>query len=218
MRERLRALPTFPAGFADGRVQLDPATAPATPVDLFSRWLDEAVEVGAPGAQAAVLSTADGDGVVTARTLTVKDVVGDDWWFASSSAGPKGRALEQNPHAALTFFWPALGRQVRVTGCVRRAPAQAGARDFAARPPQSRAGSLAGPQSEPLDSTETLQRAYDDALARAEADPSVLDESWSAYALTADEVEFWESVPGRGATRWVYRRRADGWVTGLLWP
>ncbi|MDM7856206.1 pyridoxine/pyridoxamine 5'-phosphate oxidase [Cellulomonas alba] len=214
LRARLRALPSF-AGSAE---PFDPATAPPTPGGLFVDWLLEAVDSGAPSPQGAVLSTVGSDGVVSARTLIVKDVVDDAWLFATESTSPKARELSANPSAALTFFWPTRGRQVKVAGSVRRLPDAEGAADFRARPPQSRATSLVGHQSEPLGSIEELQAAYDAALARAESDPGLVEPAWSVYALDARSVEFWQTAPGRSATRLVYRRDGDGWSSGLLWP
>ncbi|MGX1161590.1 pyridoxine/pyridoxamine 5'-phosphate oxidase [Pseudarthrobacter sp. SLBN-100] len=39
-----------------------------------------------------------------------------------------------HPRAALNFYWPSLGRQVRVAGPVVELPAKASARDWDGRP------------------------------------------------------------------------------------
>ncbi|MEV1171904.1 hypothetical protein [Nonomuraea sp. NPDC049784] len=56
-----------------------------------------------------------------------------------------------NPNAALTFYWPQLGRQILIRGAAAPAGAAAGAADFLARPAGSRAEALIGRQSEILD-------------------------------------------------------------------
>jgi pyridoxamine 5'-phosphate oxidase len=214
LRARLRAVPSF-AGAAE---PFDPAQAPGSPGELFVRWLLDAIDAGAPTPQAAVLSTAGPGGDVCARTLLVKDVVGDAWLFATERTSPKARELAANPSAAMTFFWPTRSRQVKVAGTVRRlSDAQASA-DFLARPPQSRATSLVGRQSEPLGSLDELQAEYDAALARVEAEPDLVDPAWAVYALDARSVEFWQTAPGRSATRLLYRHDGDRWSAGLLWP
>ena len=60
------------------------------------------------------ISTVDQDGYPDARVLILKNVIDEAFFFASSSESRKGRQLEDNPHVALTFYWPALGRQVRI--------------------------------------------------------------------------------------------------------
>ena len=83
---------------------------------------------------ACTLSTAGPTGHVTARTLIVKDIVDGQWVFAGARSTRKGIDLAANPSAALTFYWPELGRQVRVTGEVEELPSDVAAADWAARP------------------------------------------------------------------------------------
>ena len=214
LRERLRATPSF----APAAPAFDPSTAPPTPGDLFREWITEALDAGAPAPQAAVLSTAAPQGDVTARVLVLKDVVGDSWLFATERTSPKARTLDANPVAALTFFWPTRARQVKVSGPVRDLGPDVAAADFLARAPQSRASSLVGHQSEDLASTGDLQAAYDDALERVSVDRALVDPAWAVCTLDATAVEFWQTAPGRSATRWSYRRTGEGWSAGLLWP
>ena len=139
--------------------------------------------------------------------LICKDVDGAGrWYFASGAASGKGRDLAVNPHAALSFWWPGQGRQIRIRGAVVPAGAQASAADFLARPPASRAEALAGRQSEPLDDLAELDRAFKQAQARVGADPGLVAPDWTLYALTADEVEFWQGDPDRRHVRLRYRR------------
>ncbi len=214
-RERLRALPAFAR---PGLPHFDTEAAPATPHELFVSWIDEAIDAGLLAPQAATLSTADAAGRVHARTLVLKDVTADGWWFASQSSGPKGHDLAANPHAALTFFWPELGRQVKVTGTAASAGPEASRADFLARPDLSRAAGLVNRQSEPLGSLEEYARAFAEALRAVTADPELAAPDWTAYVLAPTEVEFWQAPDDGPHTRLLYRAGADGWATGLLWP
>ena len=64
------------------------------------------------------LSTVDPAGRPSARVLILRFQEAGCWAFASGSGSRKGKELANTPWAALTFYWPALGRQVRVRGPV----------------------------------------------------------------------------------------------------
>ncbi|MBE1877713.1 pyridoxal 5'-phosphate synthase [Myceligenerans pegani] len=215
LRERLRALETFPR---PGLPELDPGAAPTTPHELFGIWLDEAIDAGVLAPHAVVLSTADVAGNVHARTVILKDVTDEGWWFASQSSGPKGRDLEANPHAAMTFLWPGLGRQVRVSGTASPADPGTSRADFLARPDLSRAAGLVNRQSEPLGSLAEYDAAFAAALDAVTADPRLVAPEWTAFALAPTEVEFWQASDDGPHVRLLYREDGAGWTTGLLWP
>jgi pyridoxamine 5'-phosphate oxidase len=214
-RERLRALPAFPR---PGLPAFDTEAVPPTPHELFVTWMDEAIDAGLLLPHAVTLSTADAAGHVHARVVLLKDLTADGWWFASQSTGPKGRDLAANPHAAMTFLWPELGRQVKVTGSAASAGPEASRADFLARPDLSRAAGLVNHQSEPLASLEEYERAFAEALRAVRADPELVAPDWTAYVLTPTEVEFWQAPDDGPQTRLLYRADADGWVTTLMWP
>jgi pyridoxamine 5'-phosphate oxidase len=98
----------------------DAADVPGEPASLFVEWLLGAIEAGVPDAQVVTLSTVDGDGLPDARALVLRDVDVDraGWVFWTDADSPKGRQLAAHPVAAMTVYWPALGRQVRIRGTV----------------------------------------------------------------------------------------------------
>jgi pyridoxamine 5'-phosphate oxidase len=210
----LRSLPSFPDSLP--RFVVD--EAPADPVDLFEGWLREAVDAGVLAPHAMTLSTSGPDGVVSARTLILKDIDEHGWVFASRDDGAKARDLGANPFAALTFFWPALGRQVRVTGPVRKRPRAEGEADFLTRPPGSRAAAFVGHQSEPLGSLEEYAAAYAGAVALLAEKPGLVARTWNTWVVAADSVEFWQASPDRAHVRLRYRLHGRTWERGLLWP
>ena len=129
-RDKLRALPDFPADLPS----FDPETAPADPAGLFRQWLDEALAAGVLQPHACSLATADSTGQPSSRMLILKDLDDDGWHFATARTSRKGKELSLNPQAALNFFWPEQGRQVRVAGTVVELSAEASAADWDARP------------------------------------------------------------------------------------
>jgi pyridoxamine 5'-phosphate oxidase len=218
-RERLRALPVLPEGLPAWEVG-DLDALPPTPHRLFEQWFDETVAAGATGPHAMTLSTSDGHGAVHARTVILKDLTADGWWFAGHATSPKGVDLAAEPRAALTFLWRETGRQVRLTGPVTSDPA-AGAADFRARPDASRAAGLVGRQSQVLPDLAEHRAAWADALERVRADPDLVAPTWTAWCLAPLEAEFWQSGTGTGQTRVRYRvpdARRQAWTKELLWP
>lgn len=215
LRALLRSQQVFPAAMPE----FDPHAAPDDPVTLFLRWLEAAIQDAVPAPHVMTLATADDRGRPSSRVLICKDVDGDGcWYFASGAASGKGRDLAVNPHAALSFFWPQQGRQIRVRGTAVPAGRQASAADFLARPAASRAEALIGRQSEPLADLAELDRAFRHAQARATADPELIAPAWTLYALTAGEVEFWQGDLQRRHVRLRYQRTGRAWTRQLLWP
>ncbi|MCR8630613.1 pyridoxine/pyridoxamine 5'-phosphate oxidase [Paenibacillus radicis (ex Xue et al. 2023)] len=110
--ERLRGLKSLTGPFQ----AFDTSRLPENPGELFLQWLNLAIENEVKEPHAMTLSTVDADGYPDARVLILKDVVGDAFYFATGSESRKGQQLKGNPHVALTFYWPQLGRQVRIRG------------------------------------------------------------------------------------------------------
>ncbi|MFJ5262641.1 pyridoxal 5'-phosphate synthase [Streptomyces sp. NPDC088387] len=216
VRDWLRGLEVFAGPLAD----FDPAEAPAEPVDLFLGWLREAVAAGVPDPHAMTLSTIGDDGGPDARVLILKNVDADGWQFAVHAHSPKGRQLADRPQAALTFYWPLLGRQVRVRGAVEPASAEQSAADLLARAASARAEALLGRQSEHLASAGERDQAFRAALARIDSEPDLVIPEWTLYTLVPGEIEFWQADKGRVHDRLRYERddRGTPWERHRLWP
>lgn len=213
----LRGLPVL-AGAAP---EFDPARAPDNPVDLFIQWLLHAIERGVAEPHAMTLSTAATTGAgsrPSARVLILKDVDAAGWHFAVSSASRKGAELSRNPFVALTFYWPGLGRQVRIDGVAQADPPQVTADDFLARSEGARAMVLTGRQSAPYVDRAEISEALAKAHLELERSPTLVPPDWVSYAVRADTVEFWQADDARRHRRLRYERDATGWSTTLLWP
>ena len=210
---RLRGWPSFPKELPT----FDPDQAPEAPYELFLEWLDEAGEhVLAP--HALTLSTVDTDGTPDARVVILKDVDATGFSVASSADSPKGVQLAKEPSAALTFFWPGRGRQVRVRGTAAPHEPEVSASDFQERSPASRTEAFVGHQSEVLADPADLAAAAEQARRRVEQDPDLVAPGWTRYLVTPSSVEFWQASQDRRHVRLRYRHTPDGWFTERLWP
>ncbi|TDT32279.1 pyridoxamine 5'-phosphate oxidase [Streptomyces sp. BK208] len=198
---------------------LDPAGAPGDPLELFTRWFAEAAEAGEREPHTMSLATSDAEGLPDARVVMLHGADADGWAFATHAGSRKGRHLDARPYAALVFYWPVLGRQVRLRGPVAAAPAEEALADLHARSTGALAAALTGRQSAELGSTDELARASEAAWERAGREPDAPAPSWTLYRLRPDEVEFFQGEARRRHVRLVYRRtRDDGWDRRLLWP
>ncbi|WP_232792574.1 pyridoxine/pyridoxamine 5'-phosphate oxidase [Actinacidiphila yeochonensis] len=200
----------------------DPRTAPASPGDLFAAWLEQALDDGVPEPHVMTLSTASADAVPDARVLVLRgiDTAACAYAFATDTRSPKAADLAANPRAALSWYWPAHGRQIRMAGRVEVRGPEATRRDFLGRGPHARAAAFAGPMSAPLAGPEEYERAMAEARGTVAAEPERVPATHVLYQLRAERAEFWQADPPRFHLRLRYTRDAatDAWDRDLLWP
>jgi pyridoxamine 5'-phosphate oxidase len=214
IRGLLRGLPVFDHPLP----AFDTESAPSEPSALFLSWLRAAIDAGVSEPHAMTLATVDAEGRPDARVLILKDLDADGWQFATATGSAKGSQLAASPHAALSFHWREVGRQVRVRGQVAPADPSVSAADFLAKPDGSRIAGLVGRQSAVLEDPRKLALEIEAARQRLADDPRAIAEDHAVYALTPAEVEFWQGDHQRQHVRLRYRRTVNGWVTERLWP
>ncbi|GAA2482927.1 pyridoxal 5'-phosphate synthase [Streptomyces gobitricini] len=213
--DTLRSLRVWDTGLP----AFDPDSAPGEPLPLFQEWFVAAARAGQVEPHTMSLATVDADGRPDVRTLMLHGADERGWHFASHATSTKGRQLAAAPHAALGFYWPAQGRQVRVRGQVVTGTPEEAYADLHARSTGALAAALVGRQSEPLTSVGELERASAAAWERAGAEPDADVETWTLYVLEPYEVEFFQGDARRRHLRLRYRRASDGtWTRDLLWP
>ena len=188
------------------------------PMALFERWFDEAIAHGTFEPHAVALATATGDGRPSARMVLLKDFDEHGLVFFTNYGSRKAAELEANPHAALLFHWPALGRQVRIEGAVGRVPRAETEAYARSRSRESQLSALASPQSSPVPSREWLEQRVAE-LDREHAGAELpVREDWGGYRLAPAAWEFWQHRPNRLHDRFRYLPEAVGWRIERLGP
>jgi pyridoxamine 5'-phosphate oxidase len=216
IKSLLRSLPSLKGPFKPDNF----THFPDTPQQAFTLWLNNAIAHGVKEPHAMTLSTVDADGFPDARVLILKNVDDRGWHFASKADSPKGLQIASSPKVALTFYWPQLGRQVRIRGRAAELSASESAADFLERPLGSRATAVASLQSERMDDTIDLGGRIADAQALIEGNPDYVSVLWRLYAVAPETVEFWQGATDRLHRRLRFEKHGeDGqWVKCTLYP
>jgi pyridoxamine 5'-phosphate oxidase len=198
---------------------LDEKTLNPNPVSQFKSWFADAAATGMHLPEAMTLATSTREGKPAARMLLLKQADDHGFVFYTNYRSSKARELDQNPFAALVFYWPQLERQVRVEGSVSRVSARESDEYFRTRPRESQIGALASPQSEVIENRDVLERRFRE-LEESYRDREVdRPEHWGGYRLKPARIEFWKGRRGRLHDRIVYDLQPDGsWSIKRLAP
>lgn len=189
------------------------------PIEQFHLWFADARAANVPAPEAMTLATATLDARPSARMVLLKGVDERGFVFYTNYDSRKGRELEENPRAALVFYWPALQRQVRVEGRVERVSRAESEAYFRTRPLGSRVGAHASPQSQAIPDRAWLEERVR-AVEASYSDGDVpLPENWGGNRVIPDAVEFWQGWLNRLHDRLRYQRGPDGsWIIERLAP
>jgi pyridoxamine 5'-phosphate oxidase len=198
---------------------LDAATVDRDPIKLFRNWFDAAIASGSRLPESMTLATATKDARPSARVVLLKQVDEAGFVFYTNYRSAKAKELEENPQAALVFYWVGIDRQVRVEGRVELVSAAESDEYFKTRPRESQLGALASPQSEVIESREVLEQRLRE-LEEEYRDRDVKRPShWGGYRLRPERIEFWENRSGRLHDRIAYDLQSDGsWTIKRLAP
>ncbi len=201
------------------RAVLDEAHTSASPIHQFEVWFDEALRSDLPEPHAMTLATVDDRGRPSARVVLLRNVQDGVFSFYSNYLSRKGKQLDQNPFASLSFFWPELERQVRIEGKIVRLDADISTAYFASRPRGSQIGAWASPQSEVIPHREFLEERVAFFTEQFEGQSVDRPPHWGGFGLQADYLEFWQGRESRLHDRIIYQWQTDGsWKRGRLAP
>lgn len=175
---------------------LDDSHVASNAMDQFTAWWNEAVHSDIYEVNAMTLATASKEGIPSARIVLLKDYDEAGFTFFTNYNSHKGKELEENPHAALVFFWKELERQVRIQGTVEQINEEESDMYFYSRPVGSRIGAWASPQSSVIANRTVLEERVE--LYTEQFKENIpRPQHWGGYRVIPNVIEFWQGRSSR---------------------
>jgi len=187
-------------------------------LERFGQLLASASDARLREPMAMTLATADADGLPSARTMLLKRYDEQGFVFFTNSHSRKGRELEENPHAALCFFWQPLMQQVRIEGPIEPINVDESDTYWESRTRDSQLSAWASRQSDPLENSRLLERNISEYREKFLSEQIPRPPHWFGYRVVPVRIEFWKSGWHRLHERVLYEKSADGWHKTLLYP
>lgn len=188
------------------------------PFSLFSDWMEAAKSGEIKEPNAMVLSTIR-DKKPTARVVLLKGFDKKGFVFFTNYQSHKGIELEKNPNAAMTFFWDALQRQVRIEGIIEKVSAEESDEYYHSRPKLSQIGAWVSHQSSVIENRAILEEKNAQLEEKFKnVNPIPRPSHWGGYRLKPIEIEFWQGRQNRLHDRILFSKTENTWKRARLSP
>lgn len=204
--------------------ELDQQSVPASPFELLSAWMNEAIEQQVQEPYAMSLATCGADNKPSVRIVLLREITETGIVFYTNYESAKGQDIAENPNAEALFFWHELERQIRISGHIAKIDADKSAAYFQKRPHDSQVGAwVSQPQSGEVANREVMEQTFVDLQNDYPENSQVpTPEFWGGYEITIERIEFWQGRASRMHDRIVYTQDGsadtDSWITKRLLP
>jgi len=188
------------------------------PLQQFEKWLSHALEAQVMEPNAFILATVSSAGYPASRTVLLKGIDQRGLIFFTSYVSRKSEHLRLHPHAAATFWWKEIYRQVNFEGSVKKLSRKESIAYFAKRPRGAQLAALASIQSSPLASRAGLEEAFERLKKTYRGKEIPCPKEWGGYVLMPERVEFWQGRQNRLHDRFLYAKADSDWIVTRLSP
>jgi pyridoxamine 5'-phosphate oxidase len=197
---------------------LDKSSVNNSPFLQFEQWMSEAIKSGVPHPTSMILATCGADGQPSGRIVLLKGADEKGFQFFTNYQSRKGKQLQQNPKASLTFFWMPMERQIRIEGHVEKVSPEVSDKYFHSRPYESRLSAAISPQSKIVANRAELEKLKRELREKYPEQNLPRPENWGGYLLIPNYFEFWQGRESRLHDRIIYARKLNEWTIKRLAP
>ena len=168
------------------------------PIAFFGSWFNEAEHhPEIDEANAMTIATIGLDDYPKARVVLLKAINENGFVFYTNYQSEKVLSIAHHAKVGLSFFWPALERQVIIKGTAEQLKPEVSNAYFNSRPKGSKLGALVSEQSKVITDRYILEAKLE-ALEIEYQDKSVdRPEHWGGYVVVPKCIEFWQGRPNR---------------------
>lgn len=190
------------------------------PMMQFQKWFYETEQFGGVDeVNAMSVATIGLDGFPKTRIVLLKKYDENGFTFVTNYDSEKGKALLQNPHVCLSFFWPSIERQVIIKGLAEKQSEAYSEGYFHSRPKGSQLGTVVSPQSQIIPNREFLDNKLKELEIELEHSEVNRPKNWGGVLVRPVSIEFWQGRPNRLHDRIIYTLLPTGdWRIDRLAP
>lgn len=190
---------------------LDEKELPTNPMDLFEKWLKEAIDSGLYDPNGVVVSTVDENSQPYSRMVLLKNYDRNSLVFYTNLGSRKAEHIKHNPKICMLFPWFYLERQVMFLGTAHRLSLAQELKYFHSRPRGSQIGAWASHQSHLVSSRGILESKFQEIKERFKDGEIPLPSFWGGFRVEFETVEFWQGRENRMHDRFIYKLEDGNW-------
>ena len=164
---------------------------------------------------------------LSSRVVLLKEITSDSLIFYTNYKSLKGTQLHLGlSYVALNIYWPALNKQIRIEGKVRKTNRTKSLEYWNTRPFESQISQFVSQQSKPLENRHLLEQKWQEAQKKFYGKPVPCPQHWGGVAVQPLLIEFWKENPHRlhdrllffKKSKFIFWTQKNQWTSTLLYP